>query len=252
MSEEAIAQEEAGETQGFGWSEAEPTQEAQAAEAPAQNNGEWFFAEDVPGKGDRPEWMKEKYKTVADQAKAYVELEKRMGEVKGAPKDGYALDALDGIAADDPLVQHFAETFKEMNVSQEGFQRVVSEFLDMQSSVAQVDAQKEIEKLGLDGGQQVKQIDTWLNNTFDADTAKTIKSWVATADDIKALQALKAFQPASAIPTGNQHNAGGYETVQELKNEQMNNWDKYKNDENYRNRWRSRLENAMVREKASR
>ena len=87
--------------------------EGQAEQTPT---GDWFFDENVPGKGERPEWLKDKYKSVSDQAKSYVELEKRLGEFRGAPKDGYDLSSVEGLS-DDPMVKHFAETFKELNLS---------------------------------------------------------------------------------------------------------------------------------------
>lgn len=49
----------------------------------------FLFADGVEGTGETPEWFKSnKYKTVADQAKAYTELESRFGAFSGAPKDG--------------------------------------------------------------------------------------------------------------------------------------------------------------------
>lgn len=62
-----------------------------AAAAPTDPNSPdaWVLAEGVQGTGKRPEWFKgDKYGSVADQAKAYVDLEKRFGSFNGAPKDG--------------------------------------------------------------------------------------------------------------------------------------------------------------------
>ena len=56
---------------------------------PQLGEGEYFLTEGIKGTGDTPEWFKaDKYKSIADQAKAYTELEKRFGGFKGAPKDG--------------------------------------------------------------------------------------------------------------------------------------------------------------------
>lgn len=55
---------------------------------PQLGEGEYFLTEGIKGAGDTPEWFKaDKYKSIADQAKAYTELEKRFGGFKGAPKD---------------------------------------------------------------------------------------------------------------------------------------------------------------------
>ena len=36
--------------------------------------------------GERPEWLKDKYKTVEDQAKAYNDAEKKLGGFSGSPE----------------------------------------------------------------------------------------------------------------------------------------------------------------------
>src|SRR5258707_1267783 len=38
---------------------------------------------------NRPEWLKDKYKSVEDQAKAYAELEKRLGETAQVVPESY-------------------------------------------------------------------------------------------------------------------------------------------------------------------
>ena len=75
-----------------------PTNDAQSvAEAvgATEEVATWNLSEDTPGKGDAPEWFKaDKYKTVADQAKAYKDLEGRFGSFTGAPEE-YADVTLD-------------------------------------------------------------------------------------------------------------------------------------------------------------
>ena len=59
--------------------------------SPTLSEGEYFLTEGIKGSGETPEWFKaDKYKSIADQAKAYTELEKRFGGFKGAPKEGYS------------------------------------------------------------------------------------------------------------------------------------------------------------------
>ena len=60
------------------------------AAEPTLGEGEFFLSDGIKGVGDQPEWYKaDKYKSVAEQAKAYTELEKKFGGFTGAPKDGY-------------------------------------------------------------------------------------------------------------------------------------------------------------------
>ena len=89
---------------------------------PQLSEGEYFLTEGIKGTGDTPEWFKaDKYKSIADQAKAYTELEKRFGGFKGAPKDGY--QAPEGIEADDALFAELKTFAEETNMSQDAFDR---------------------------------------------------------------------------------------------------------------------------------
>ena len=59
-----------------------------------------------------PEWYKaDKYKSVAEQAKAYTELEKKFGGFTGAPKDGYSV--VEGVEQDDALWQRACVVWRE-------------------------------------------------------------------------------------------------------------------------------------------
>ena len=215
----------------------------------------WYLAEGLEGTGDAPDWFKaEKYKNVADQAKAYTELEKKFGEFRGAPKDGYDFDALgeDGVNPEDPLIKHFGETFKELNLTQEGFNRVIQEFYEVQKMAVNSSTSEEMEKLGKDGAKIVTQVDTWLNNTFDKQTAETVKGWVTTAEDMKALQTIQSFQPRSEIPMNNSVNFTPYESLKEVTDEKTANWERYNSDESYRNSLSKRLYDAHARETSGR
>ena len=67
--------------------EAEATTEAttETTESTESVSEGWMMSEDVKGEGDAPEWFKSsKYKTVADQAKAYAGLESKLGAFTGA------------------------------------------------------------------------------------------------------------------------------------------------------------------------
>ena len=53
--------------------------------APELGEGEYYLADGVKGTGDIPEWYKaDKYKSVAEQAKAYPELLSKFGGFTGA------------------------------------------------------------------------------------------------------------------------------------------------------------------------
>ena len=212
---------------------------------------EWNFADGIKGEGPRPAWLKEKYKTVSDQASAYSELEKKLGEFKGAPKDGYAFDEQSGVNLEDPLLQKFLPKFKELNMSQDAVNALVSEFSQHRSSVDSIDVKEEIKKLGPQGQDMINKTNQWMRNNLEPDVMETVMSWVRTADDMKALNALRSFQPLSRSPTSNDLQATtSYETLAEVKNEKTTNWTRYKEDENYRNSVNDRMEKAIYRKEA--
>ena len=101
MSEETLLNEEVAET---------TTEEAtETTETPTEG---WFLNEEVKGEGDVPEWFKaDKYKSVAEQAKAYAGLESKLGAFTGAPKDGYEVELPEGVDveldSEDPMLVNF-------------------------------------------------------------------------------------------------------------------------------------------------
>jgi len=215
----------------------------------SQAMSEWNFAEGIKGEGPRPAWLKDKYKSVSDQASAYSELEKKLGEFKGAPKDGYKFDEADGLNPEDPMLQKFLPKFKEMNMSQDAVKTLINEWADYQSSVVKVDVQSEIKKLGPQGQDMINKTNQWMANNLDPSVAETVKSWIHTADDMKALEALRSFQPLSRSPTSSEMQPGfSYESLAEVKNEKIKNWQKYQDDANYRIAINSRMESAVIRQ----
>lgn len=227
-----------------------PDPKVETEPATQAEQSQWHWADNVVGEGERPDWLQSRYKSVADQAKAYGELEKKIGEFRGAPKDGYSFDALEGVVdKDDPLFSHFAQTFKELNLTQEGFERIAQEFVQMQQQGGELSLQDELKKLGPGAKDKINQTAQWIDNKFEPKTAETIKSWIQTAQDIEAVSALMSLDAKSAIPTAN--DAQTYvprETVKELTIEKENNWQRYKEDENYRAAWQRRLNAAHVYE----
>jgi len=227
--------------------------EAQPAGDSGEHTPEWYFSESLKGDGPRPAWLKDKYKSVSDQASAYSELEKKLGEFKGAPKDGYKLDDIEGLDVNDPLLQKFLPKFKDMNMSQDAVKALINEFSSYKTSVSTVDVKEEIKKLGLEGQDMINKTNQWMSNNLDPEVADTIKSWIHTAEDMRALNALRSFQPLSRVPSNSDmQSAIAYESLKEVKNEKINNWNKYQEDANYRNSVNERMEKAFNREEALR
>lgn len=217
-------------------------------DVPPSSPSEWHWADGIKGDGQRPDWLKERYKSVSEQAVAYSELEKKFGEFRGAPKDGYVMDGIEGLDVSNPLLKGLSETFKELNMSQAGFERVVNEYLTAQTQSYQTDIKEEMKKMGPGAEQQIAQTKQWIQNNLDKHDAQTISTWIHSAEDMKALQALMAFQPLSRSPSAEAMNSSlQYESLQDVKNEKTQNWLRYKEEPVYRRSVQDRMRMAELR-----
>lgn len=106
-----------------------------------QDEPEWFLYEGVKGVGKPPEWYKaDKYKTVAAQAKAHTDLEKRFGAFTGAPENGvYEIklpENLDGsLDVEHPLLKGLQTWAAEKQMSQEGFTEAITMLAEYEASL---------------------------------------------------------------------------------------------------------------------
>lgn len=114
---------------------------ADKAAADAQQHPEWFVADGVKGAGAPPAWfLADKYKTVADQAAAYPEVQKKFGAFTGAPKDGkYEIKLPDtvvgSIDAEHPMMQGLTEWAIKRNMNQEAFSEIIGQFAEYEASL---------------------------------------------------------------------------------------------------------------------
>ncbi len=225
----------------------ETTTDTQGNEQPV---GQWWLDDGIQGKGDRPEYLQQKFSKITDQAKAYNELQKKFGEFKGAP-ESYDLNKLpEHIQKDSPLIQNYAKIFKEMNLSQEGFERVVNEFVKTQEEFSQVKPQEILKELGPTGNEVIGRVGNWIKNNFSAEEQARMKAWSMEAKDILLLDKLRASTPISRAPTNNelQGMGYGYETSKAVEAEKAANWDKYKSNPAYASEISRRYQDALMRE----
>lgn len=176
--------------------------------APTLGDGEYFLTDGIKGTGDSPEWYKsDKYKSVAEQAKAYTELEKKFGSFTGAPKDGYA--GPEGIEGDDALLQELTEFASKTNMSQEAFGEAW-ELLSAQNGAAEeVSREQEIAKLGNNAGERIKNVEGFLKNSLDAEDYENVMGLVTDARSIELVEALvKATSPVKLPIDGGESPTG--------------------------------------------
>lgn len=175
---------------------------------PTLSENEYFLAEGIKGTGETPEWYKaDKYQSVAEQAKAYTELEKKFGGFKGAPKDGYS--APEGVEQDDQLLAELTEFAKDTNMSQEAYGRAWELLTAQEQAVEEVTAEQEMAKLGENATQRLKTVEGFLKNNLDADTYTEVQDLVTTAESVKLIEAIvKATVPAKLPIEGGEHPTG--------------------------------------------
>jgi hypothetical protein len=195
----------------------EAPQEAQQESAPAEQEAPaWMWSEDTAGNGDKPDWfMDSKYKTIAEQAKAYPELQNKFGGFTGAP-DKYDLslpediDLPEGVGVnvneEDPALQSWIEHAKSTNMNQEAFTGGLKIWAEAQAReyidpVAHVTAQKEI--LGADADKRISDLTSWAKANFDEETFSLFSRVSTSADSILLTEALVNMVRPSSVPDVN-------------------------------------------------
>jgi hypothetical protein len=223
---------------------AAPAAAAPAAAAPAapaapvnpNSPDAWVLAEGVLGTGPKPEWFKgDKYVTVADQAKAYVDLEKRFGSFVGAPKEGkYDNKLPEGAAVelvgDHPLLGTFSKWAGENQLSQKGY----TELLGM---LAEYEAQHVVDpaavktQIGENADARINAVAQWGKANLDADGYEALRVAVSGPQAAAAFKVLEAAiaksvqpslpKPGADVPAGG--NASAQAEIDKLMQERLPN-----------------------------
>ena len=209
---------------------------------------------DEPEK-DTPDWfMKDKFKTIEDQAKSYKELSSKLGKNWGAPSDGYSVEGLEGIDANDPLIAALTPGLKEIGLSQDGFNSLVGQYMEANKIMMNVMEEDLKKTLTTTDAHTYNEITKWMNDSLTPEEATQIKNnWLMTAQDFKLFNNLRLMlAPSTNVPNGNT-NAVKYESSKEVTNEKI----KYKKevksgtrvqDKNFENQLASRFRDAASRE----
>ena len=172
-------------------------------ETPAETS--WQYAEGLNGEGDKPEWFKDgKYKSVADQAKAYAGLESKLGGFTGAPEE-YEVSMPEDIegfefAEGDQMMGDFQNWAKEKQLSQEGFTELLHMFVKNEYGAEGVSRESELKAIGDNAGQRLKNIDDFAKANLSEDEYEGILAATTTAAGVKAVEALIAKTRGLKIP----------------------------------------------------
>ena len=215
--------------------------------ASAANGAEWYLMDGVPGQGPRPDWLLSNFNNAAEQAKAYPSLRKTLGAQQGAPEQYEFGELAKELDLDSQALKEFQIYAKENRLSQEAFERTMKTYVELDRS-RKPDVDKEIAKLGPDGIQKVKTVQTWMKNTFSPEALKVWEQMPFTAEGVIMADELrqKSFHNQTRIP-GSTDPAPEFKklTVQEVESEMMQNYSRYQNDPGYREQLRQKFEQAV-------
>lgn len=204
---------------------------------------------------DSPDWfMKDKFKTVDDQAKSYKELYSKVGKYWGSPQEGYSVDGMDGIEANDPLITNITPALKELGISQDGFKHLVGQYMEANKAMM-AEMEAELKKtLTTTDAHTYQAITKWMDDSMTPQEAAQIKNnWLMTAEDFHLFNNIRLMlAPNTSVPSA-QTTPVKFESAKEVTNEKI----KYKmelkegkrvKDKNFENELASRFRDAAARE----
>ena len=169
----------------------------------------------APEEGEKPEWLKDKYKSVEDQAKAYAELEKKFGGFTGSPEGEYEIKAPEDLPGEfdmeDPRLEWFQNVAKETNMSQATFDQMLHGFAKMEVEANDPEAAKniEIQALGKNANARLRDLGDWGRANLDTNQYEGFKGLATTAVGVEVLEALIAKSSEGKMPTSNTVRAPG-------------------------------------------
>ena len=186
----------------------------------------WSWNDSMPGSGEAPEWLNQgKYSNVEEQAKAYRELETRFGGFTGAPEAYSAnlpedLYVPEGIQFDfsdqDPIFQAIAPIAQELNMSQEGLDRMLGGYF---SATAEEMAREQAEAADYaaeqiaaipQGQARVNQVSSWAKANLDEGQFNAFTGAVTDADTLLLFETLIDKSRNSPLPMPTEQQAAAY------------------------------------------
>lgn len=198
----------------------------------------WYIDEGRPGVGDRPEWLGEKFKSAADLAKSYTELEKKFG----TPPENYDFSKSKFIDPDYVPFQEFLQLARDKRVPQDVIDKMLTSF-DKYMDEFSIDYTEEAKKLGDNAKERLSTLDNWAKANLSLESYEALTTNLKNAEGIKALEELrgKVMSSNTMIPNGNDSAVNSTQTLDDIRSELSRNLEKYKTDVVYRNDIQSRL-----------
>ena len=206
-------------------------------------NQPWFWDENVPGQGTKPDFLNPKYKTIAEQAKAQRELEGRLGL---APNEYDFTKGKEWVEPNFEHVKEMANYAKSKHVPQDVMDKVM-ETVNIVMNKGRIDPATEKAKLGANADERLTILNNWAKSNFSETAYKALDSSLKSADAIMALEEVrnKMLSNTTTIPNSNVGAESGGITMEQYRAELQTNYMRYKNDPAYRKEMEKKLESIV-------
>ena len=207
----------------------------------------WYFKEGVPGHGDKPEYLLEKYKSVEDQARAYVEAQKALGAMSGAPDQYDFGDLVEHIDIENEHLKELQEWAKQNKISQEAMTKFSKKFMDYAVS-SLPDEAAEIEKID---ASKLSTLQNWVKQTLTKESIETLNKLPVSVEMFNALSELRHAaldKGSNAVTKHKLDSVQRFQSKQDIEDEMAMNYEKYRTDRVYQANIYKRLEEADARE----
>ena len=214
-------------------------------EAPAaEEQRDFVVAED--SQPERPEWLPEKYSSGEDLAKAYKELESKLGgkeeDIRNKLLEEIQTEAFsdrpdssgdyqlpdivdDDLAVDNELLQWWSEHSFENGYGQEEFQKGIEMYAQAVNG-SQPDLEAESAKLGDNANDRIQAASMFANKFFPQESLPAIERMCESHEGILALEAIMEATKDGSFSDGTQPTG---QTTQADLDQMMNDpryWDK--------------------------
>jgi len=187
----------------------------------SEEERDFVVSEEQQAQEQRPEWLPEKFKNPEDFAKSYSSLERRLSEgedgfreqfmeeisnavAEDVPDSADDYELPEGIdeqlAADDPLLNWWANHSHENQFTQEEFQEGIEMYREALEGAKgeTIDSEAEIASLGDNAPERLDAVESFAKEFFPEDEFNEIAELCATAKGVEAFE--RIMQAMSEAP----------------------------------------------------
>ena len=180
---------------------------------------------------ERAEWLPEKFETAEDLAKAYNELESKLGstDVEGVSEPATAEQLQqysDNYAQNGELSEEDYQGLANMGISKD----VVDSYIQGQMAIQEAEVQKIYSEVG--GEKAYGDMMQWASETLSPEEVKVYDEAVQSGDQVKVMSAIRGLQARYSQKVGTQPklvkgNTSGvttdaYESLDQMKRDMQN------------------------------